>query len=491
VSRPPVQRFAAPGGLDTDIGAALGLAGGLFDPAGIPRLLLLSDGLATAGDALGAAEQSAARRIRVDVIPVVAGVADVADVADVAVIGLEAPEQIRPRAPFDLRIELLADRPGPVRLRLDHDGRPNLPDAERTVDVAVGTTVVTWPTRIDQAGVSIYRARIVGGAGNRHPQNDQGVVAIATEAEPRVLCLDSQPEAAGVFTRALQAEKIAVDVRGPREPLTAAGLERYDLVVVSDLSRAALGDAAMALLETFVRNGGGLLMAGGPNSFGSGGYSGTRLADILPVRLDLPEKQDEATLALALVIDRSGSMSGAKMDLTKEAARATAEMMPPTDQIAVIAFDNQAVPVVRLQPAANRLRILGDIARIQPSGGTNILSGLREAVDELLPARARKKHVILLSDGQSAYDGIADLVESASSAQITFSAVGVGDGADQTLLQMIASRGGGRFYHTRDPASIPRIFSREASQIGRRSIVEEPTSVRVGKQAQSLAGSRV
>jgi hypothetical protein len=181
-------------------------------------------------------------------------------------------------------------------------------------------------------------------------------------------------------------------------------------------------------------------------------------------------------------------MSGQKMDLTKEAARATAEMMPPSDQLAVIAFDNQAVPVVRLQPAANRLRILGDIARIQPSGGTNILAGLREAVDELLPARARKKHVILLSDGQSAYDGIADLIESASSAQITFSAVGVGDGADQTLLQMIATRGGGRFYHTRDPASIPRIFSRETSQIGRRSIVEEPTSVRVGKQAQALGG---
>jgi len=244
----------------------------------------------------------------------------------------------------------------------------------------------------------------------------------------------------------------------------------------------------MKALEGFVRDGGGLLMAGGAGSFGSGGYAGSRIEALLPVRIDLPERLDEATLALALVIDKSGSMSGPKMDLTKEAARATAEALPPSDQIAVVVFDSQAAAVVRLQRAANRMRILGDIGRIQASGGTNILAGLREAVDELMPARARKKHIILLSDGQSAYDGIADLADTAATAQITISAVGVGEGADQTLLQMIATRGGGRFYHTRDPASIPRIFSRETSQIGRTSVVEEPTSVHVGKRVEALAG---
>jgi hypothetical protein len=151
-------------------------------------------------------------------------------------------------------------------------------------------------------------------------------------------------------------------------------------------------------------------------------------------------------------------------------------------------FDNAAIPVVRLQSAANRQRILGDIARIQASGGTNILAGLREAVDELLPAHARKKHVILLSDGQSPYDEIPDLLDAATAARITVSAVGVGDGADQTMLKMIAERGGGRFYHTRDPASIPRIFSRETSELGDQSIVERPTGVRVAKRVAALAG---
>ncbi|HEY2900557.1 MAG TPA: VWA domain-containing protein [Polyangia bacterium] len=488
---PPLQRFAGRDSLDTDIAKAVTLGGGLVDAAALPRLLLLSDGQPTAGDAWQAAERAAARGVRIDVLRLNAG-AHSPDSGqgegDVAVERIDAPDDVRAHAPFDLQIRLLSDHADKIRLRLEQNGRAEKPTAERTVEVAPGLTVVPWTTRIDEAGVGIFRAKILAATSNRHRENDQGALAVATTPEPRVLCVDSQPDAVAAFQRALENEKIAVEVRGPRDGLTAAALQRYDLVIVSDVARAALGEATMAALDAFVRDGGGLLMAGGPGSFGSGGYAGSRLAPLLPVRLDLPEKLDEATLALALVIDRSGSMSGPKMDLTKEAARATAELMPPSDQIAVIVFDNQAVPVVRLQQAANRLRILNDIARIQASGGTNILAGLREAVDELTPARARKKHVILLSDGQSAYDGIADLVDAASNAQITFSAVGVGDGADQTLLQMIASRGGGRFYHTRDPASIPRIFSRETSQLGRQSIVEEPTSVRARKRAEALNG---
>ena len=219
-----------------------------------------------------------------------------------------------------------------------------------------------------------------------------------------------------------------------------------------------------------------------------GGYLGTRLATILPLRLDVPDRQEEASLALALVIDKSGSMAGEKLDLTKQAARATAEALPSSDQLAVVVFDSQSQPVVRLQRAANRQRIADDIGRIQASGGTNILAGLREAVEELLPAPARKKHIILLSDGQSPYDEIPDLIDAASAARITISAIGVGDGADQTMLKTIAERGGGRFYQTRDPASIPRIFSRETSDLDDQMIIQRPTSIRVAKRIAAFAG---
>ena len=132
----------------------------------------------------------------------------------------------------------------------------------------------------------------------------------------------------------------------------------------------------LAALDGFVRGGGGLLVAGGTQSFGPGGYAHSRLEPLLPVRLDVPEVEEEPALALALVIDRSGSMTGPKLELTKQAARATADAMAASDQIAVVVFDNQATPVVPLQAAANRQRITRDIGRIAAGGGTNILSGL-------------------------------------------------------------------------------------------------------------------
>ena len=479
-----ITRLAPPAGVATDIALAINFGAGLVDATAIPRLVLLSDGVATRGDVLAAAE-----RLRDRGLPLFAAPLPPGPLGDVAVVELAAPDDVRPRVPFQVDVRLAADRATEARVRLDGDAHVDIDEPEQTIAIAAGAMVTaSFTVRINEPGTRTLQARLVTAPGDRHPGNDAGVLAIATESAPRVLCVEGTPAGCTSLARALAAGNIAIDVRSARSLGRDADFAGVDLVALADVPRAALPDTTMAALDRYVRAGGGLLVAGGTQSFGPGGYIGTRIEQMLPVRMDIPDKREEATLALALVIDRSGSMSGAKMDLTKEAARATAETLPAVDLIAVIVFDSQANPVVRLQRASNRQRILADISRITASGGTNILSGLREAVDELLPARARKKHIILLSDGQSPYDEIPDLVDAASAARITVSAVGVGDGADQTLLKMIANRGGGRFYHTRDPASIPRIFSRETSELGDRAIVERPTTARAAKRVSALAG---
>jgi Ca-activated chloride channel homolog len=478
---PALARFSGGGGAATDPALAAGLGAGLVDTGSLPRLLLLSDGVATRGDLAREAARLGSRGIPLLALPLPPSAA-----GDAAVVDLFAPDDIHERVPFKVDVRLLADRAMAARVRLEADHGATIDDPNRTVTLAPGATSVSFQVRLAQSGTAILRARLEA-PGDLHPENDQGVLAVAAAREERVLCLEGTPGAAGSFARALGAERIAADVR-PATSLAAGGLGRYDLVALADVPRAALPDAALAALESFVRDGGGLLVAGGTQSFGPGGYLGTRMASLLPLRLDIPARQEEASLALALVIDKSGSMAGEKLDLTKLAARATAEALPPADQIGVIVFDSQARPVVQLQRAANRQRIANDIGRIQASGGTNILAGLREAVDELGAATARKKHVILLSDGQSPYDEIPDLVDAARAARITISAIGVGDGADQTMLKMIAERGGGRFYQTRDPTSIPRIFSRETSALDDQLIVERPTAVRVSKRIAALRG---
>ncbi|HEY5091611.1 MAG TPA: VWA domain-containing protein [Polyangia bacterium] len=492
-ARAPIEiaRFPAPVGAATDLALAVGLGAGVVDAAALPRLLVISDGLPTRGDLAAAAARLGDRGLPIFALPLAAP-----STGDAAVVELHAPDDVRARVPFQVEVSLRTDRAAEARLELAADAHATVEGSPKSVALPPGATTVELTARITEPGTTIFRAHIEMAA-DRHPENDDGVLAIATLRDARALCLEGTPGAAASLSRALAAERIAADVRPARNvgagaaagaDGVAALLSRYDLVVLADVPRAAFSEAGLAALEAFVRGGGGLIVAGGTQSFGPGGYRGTRLESLLPVRLDVPDRQEEAPLALALVIDKSGSMGGAKMELTKQAARATAETLPPSDQIAVVVFDSQATAVVQLQRAENRQRILGDIGRIVANGGTNILAGLREAVDELLPVRARKKHIILLTDGQSPYDEIPDLVDAASAARITISTVGVGDGADQRMLEKIAARGGGRFYPVRDPASIPRIFSRETSDLGDQSIVERPTAVRVSKRIAALAG---
>jgi Ca-activated chloride channel family protein len=479
---PALARLPAPIGLETDLGLALGFGLGVLEPGKVPRLLLLSDGRPTRGDLLAEAERAAARGARV-FFHLPAG----AEAPDVAIGALSGPETVRPRASFDLEVTILASVATAARLRLFRDGKPHEPDGERALELSAGRNQVRWPTRLESDEPAIYRAEVVPAAGNTHPENDAALLAVLPEPRPRVLIIAQRTSDAASLRAALAAEEIDADTH-PRLPEGSA-LRRYDLVVLADAPRAALPDAAAAALAAFVReDGGGLLVTGGPAGFGSSAYAGTRLEGLLPVRSDQTDQNEEATLALGLVIDRSGSMSGPKMNLTREAARGTAMLLDPHDLITVVAFDSLAQTIVRLQPASNRQGILGGIAQLRAGGQTNILPGLREAFDQLLAARARKKHVIVLSDGQSPAEGIAELVDDAAAARITVSAVGVGEGADLALLQMIASRGGGRFYQTRDPSSIPRIFTRDTAELRRSSIVEEPTRAVVAKAAQALAG---
>lgn len=167
-------------------------------------------------------------------------------------------------------------------------------------------------------------------------------------------------------------------------------------------------------------------------------------------------------LALVLVIDRSGSMSGEPLIAARDSALASVEVLRPDDLVAVLAFDNRVGTYVELQPAGQRQAIRRDLMRLQPGGGTNILPGLQAARAVLKTADAAFKHVIVLSDGQAAYDGIVELCDEMRAGGITLSAVGFGD-ADENLLRLISDHGGGRYYFTRRPDELVPIFRRDTA----------------------------
>src|SRR5690606_33416216 len=99
----------------------------------------------------------------------------------------------------------------------------------------------------------------------------------------------------------------------------------------------------------------------------------------------------------------------------------------------------------------------------QEGGGTEIFGAVDEGLRRMLEVDAARRHIILLTDGQSATNLSYDtLTREMNESQITMSTVAIGDGADQTLLQTLAEKAGGRYYFTNDESTLPTIFSQEA-----------------------------
>ena len=217
----------------------------------------------------------------------------------------------------------------------------------------------------------------------------------------------------------------------------------------------------------------GLVMLGGEDSFGLGGYFQTPVERALPVYMDLKGRKQIPSLGLVLVIDRSGSMADGKLELAKEAAMRTVELLRDEDTVGVLAFDSAPWWVVEPTPLTKRDEVLESIQGIQAEGGTEIYTALDAGYQGLLKTDAQRKHMILLTDGQSStsmnYRTITDAMNENG---MTLSTVAVGEGADTALLERLANDGKGRYYFTRDQSTLPAIFSRETVLMSRTYIVD-------------------
>lgn len=172
------------------------------------------------------------------------------------------------------------------------------------------------------------------------------------------------------------------------------------------------------------------------------------------------KKAKHVPSALVIVIDKSGSMQGPKLESTKAAILATVEALDPDDQVAVVVFDSQATVMVQLQRAANQKQIAAEVGRLQSGGGTNIFPGLKDAFSVLATSRLARRHVLLLSDGEAPSDGIPELIKDMRTDKITISTVAV-EGADEKLLEDISKQGGGRAYKVTDLKALAPTFVKE------------------------------
>ncbi len=469
----------------TDVGAALRLAAALFPDDAQKRIVLLSDGNDTTGSGQTEAALAAARGIQVETRLMGLGGSD-----EVLVERLSSPSTARLGESIEVTSEITSTVAQPATARLFVNGELASTEA---VQLAEGTNRIAFVFTPRDPGFLRFRI-VVEAARDTFNQNDRADANTIVKGEPRVLVVKGDEDVAAQLVAALEAERQQVDTVIPEGlPADLAGLADYDSIILVDVPRLRLTDQALTALQVFVRDlGRGLVMVGGPRSYGAGGYTDTALEETLPVDMGVRDREKQPDVALVVVIDKSGSMDAChcntfdggmgggaagiagvrKTDIGKEAILRAASALTAQDELGVVAFDESAHWVVKTAPLGGIADLQGSVNAITPNGQTNIFAGLDQAVDSLKTATATRRHIILLTDGWSSsgqYDGI---IKDMKAAGITLSTVGAGGGSNP-FLEQLARNGGGRFYNAANPASIPDIFLKETQQVSGQQIVEE------------------
>jgi Ca-activated chloride channel family protein len=460
-----------PEGGGTDIEAALRLALASFPADTHRRVVLLSDGVQTRGDALRQAAVARELGVPVDVIPLEGA----ARGPDLIAEALSAPPEVEAEEPFALRLQVRAPRAMTARARL-YRGDALLGESE--VALQPGLDVVSFPQVLTAPGLHRFRV-VLEADGDAEPRNNEALATVQVGGTPRVLLLEGYEGGAAHLEAALVKGGFAVQVGSAAEvPDTLEEMAPWDAILLSDVSATDLTQTQLRALASYVEDlGRGLVMLGGDRSFGLGGYYKTPVERVLPVRMTREAQLQLPSQGIVMAIDRSGSMAGfgatGKLELAKEAAVAVVELMSPRDEVGVLGFDSAAIwvsPYARLTDPDEVMRRIGTL---RADGGTDIYNALREAHRGIRGGDAATRHIILLSDGISDTSDFPKIIAELRKDKITLTTVSIGGDSDRFTMERLSQLGGGRYYETEDPEAIPRIFTREMMLSSRSFLIEE------------------
>ena len=471
-------------GSDSHYAAAVEYAKAMFPPGASRNILLIGDGHETRGDLLTAAREAAVSGIKLHALPVTGPKKPDARVRSL----VSNRSRLFEGASLQLTASIESTIAAEGTLRLFENG---IEVEKRPVKLEAGAAQeITFNRTPANRSIYHYRAALDGITGDTLPGNNSALAIVDVRGRLRMLYIESDAAEARYLMQAMEKEGIELDLRLPGNlAFSLDQLAGYDGVILSDVPAHQLGEPLMNMLRDYIdKLGGGLLMLGGPGSFGTGGYYRTPIEETLPVRLKAPDEEEKQSAAVAIVMDRSGSMAGEKLEMAKSAAIATAEVLGRNDSIGVWAFDSEAHVVAPMTRLTSTAAVTGQIAAIASGGGTNLEPAFKLAREGLLRVKARVKHMIILTDGQTAGSGYEAFAAQCRGEGITISSVAIGEGSHVALLQAIASGGGGQSYSTTDASTITRIFTQDTLMHTGRMIREEPFMPQLVEKHPMLAG---
>ena len=436
----------------------------------IKRVVLFSDGNQTTGSLLDLVQS--AQRSDVRIFPMMA---ESAQVEDAWISNVKFPDRLRELEPTTVLISVYSPEKTTIEISISTDGR-SIANQEYPVDR--GFNDVQMNIKFPEFGL-IPLDVSMNVDNDPYLENNRSRMSAWVEKKARVLYLEGISGASSYLSEALSDSGFEVIVQDLIPKYDE--LKSYDALILSDVLADAISSNSMKDIKRYVKDfGGGLIFAGGENTFGDDGYSNSIIEDILPASFQAQEKRKD--IALVIAIDRSYSMKGRKIEYAKEAARASLDLLEEQHYFGVVAFDSQPYVPVPVEQVKSKRKAEALISRIQASGQTNIYPALGIVYRLLKDLDVPTKHVILLSDGDTAPAEYERLVKRMRDSNIVISTVTIGEGGNPGLMRQLSSWGGGRNYLALSAESIPQIFTEETKKVVGTSLVEEPI-LTVMKQA--------
>jgi Ca-activated chloride channel homolog len=471
----------------TDIAGALTAGSVVFPPAAEKKLLLLSDGNQTQGDALAAMPALVEQGIQVFTTA-----PPRSSRKRVAISSFEAPNPVRAHLNFALQLAIDSDAAAPVQVRLDLL-RDKTAVARMPVKLLPGMNRFEIPYHLDQPGAYVLSAQL-SAAPDLEVVNGRADTVASVIVPPHILVVSADRPMSMVS--ALKRRDYRVDETTPeRLPKRAEDYLTYQAVILGDVSAAALtGEAQQALNHYVADFGGGLIVTGG--ALREQNFKNSALENALPIKfVPQPPPPSREPLGIYLCIDRSNSMSydsrypavrdGERIRYAKQAAIALLRQLDDSDYVGVIAFDSQPYVISRLHPlGVDRAQLEQRIMRLEPGGGTDFKEALEISASDLIVSGLSVRQIILLTDGDTnrQYHEHDQLIADLSRERIPVSTVRIGpDQANLRLLEDFAEATGGVFYRVQDIEKLPQLFirlSRQAMQSPQRQsrIVADPNN---------------
>lgn len=441
-----------------DVGQAIALAAASI-PWGEPGRIVV-EGRADLGEdaALRLGDTLLARSIAVETMPVV-----VTSATDVAVTAIETPSPIYEGDTFHLTGIVHANTDTAATMALLRDGQGLV---ERRVMLLAGDNRIDMLVSDIAGGAADYQLRVTA-EGDTTPANDAFHRSIVARPPGKVAVVTADAAQGEAFAGWLATQGMTAEMLEPdKAPYKLENWRVYDGAVLLDVPAIALTTQQQEVLRSAVADEGlGLLILGGPNAFGPGGYLETPLDDLSPLSSKVPRDMPEATLVF--VLDRSGSMqqpvgNETRLDVAKTATLSAVRLLNPRSQVGVIVFDSEPTTVFPLQKLDNPEAVGVALSTLDPGGGTSIYPGLKAAYDMLRGVDSPARHIVVMTDGLTQPGDFPGLLGDIRAAGITVSSVSIGKGAEREVVAEIAKLGNGTFHATDDFSALPSILSQEA-----------------------------